>query len=235
VWVAICEPYDEPGLWAVAGLRRLGLPLEVLLPDELVDGAVLVHRVGARDATVELRLRRGLVLRSGDVRGVLNRLLDVPEPPLLRLRPEDRAYAAEEFGAALASWLASLTCPVLNRPTPAGLGGPWRTPGQWRWMAAQVGLPALPWRLASWDESESPPVEERRSVVVVGDAATGALPDGLASGCVALAQVARAGLLGVELASGSDGGWYVDTATPLPDLRSGGRAALEGLRRALAG
>jgi hypothetical protein len=235
VWLALCEPHDEAGLWAVAGLRHLGVePLEIVLPDELAIGAGLVHRIDAGGAaSVELVTRRGVRIRSGEVRGVLNRLTGVPEGALDRLEAGDRDYVAEELTAALASWLGCLPCPVLNRPSPALLCGPWRWPAQWRWLAAHVGLPARAWRLASWDEPEPPEPAERVTVVVVGEEVTGAVPDELAAGCRALARAAGAALLGITLARDPGGEWGLEDATPLPDLRHGGRPALEALRRDL--
>lgn len=220
-------------MWAAAGLRRMGLaPVEVVLPDELALDARLVHHVGTDGASVELRLRRGLTVRAEDLRGVLNRMVGVPQAALGPLAPIDRDYVAEELQAALVSWLAGLACPVLNRPTPGFLCGPWRPPSGWRWLAARVGLPARPWRLASWDEPEPPDPAERRVALVVAGEVAGPVPDGLAPGCVALAEAAGATLLGVVFASGADGAWRVDDATPLPELRHGGRGALEALLRA---
>ncbi len=235
MWLAICEPHDEAAIWAVAGLRHLGVaPLEILLPDELVVGARLVHRLDRRgQASVELVTRRGVAVRSGEVRGVINRMTGVPQAALASLGATDRDYVAEEITAALASWLASLPCPVLNRPSPALLCGPWRWPAQWRWLAARVGLPAREWSRASWDDSPAPEPVERAAAVVIGDEVTGSVPDELAAGCRALAHAAGVTLLGVTVARDPGGEWALEDASPLPDLRHGGRLALDALRRAL--
>lgn len=234
MWLAVCEPHDEAGLWAVAGLRHLGVaPLEVVLPDELVAGARLVHRVGRDGASVELELGRGVTVGGDEVRGVLNRMVGVPPAQLERLRPPDRRYVQEEVVATLVSWLSALPCPVLNRPTPALLCGPWMAPAQWRSLASRAGLPARPWRLASWDEPAPDEPAERAVALVVGDEMTGEVPDAYAAGAVALAHAAGTGLLGVTFARDPEGAWAFEEATPLPDLRRGGRPALEALRRAL--
>jgi hypothetical protein len=172
-------------------------------------------------------------LRSGEVRGILNRICGIPQAPLERLAPTDREYVGEELTAAIASWLSALPCPVLNRPTPALTCGIWRAPAQWRWLAGQVGLPALPWRLASWDEPEPPIVGERAVALVVGGEVVGPVPPGHAAGYLALAQAAATPLLGVTLARDAYGDWAVDDATSIPDLRYGGSRALDALRHAL--
>jgi hypothetical protein len=233
VWLVVCEPQDEPALWAAAGLRHLGVaPLEVVLPAELGVDSRLVHHVDGEGGTsLEVELRSGVTIRGDEVGGVLNRMLSVPPPEALQ--PSDRDYVAEELGAAVAAWFAALPCPVLNRPTPTLLCGPWRPPAHWRWLAAQVGLAALPWRLASWDEPDFPEPFERRHVLVVGDEVTGPVPNRLDEGCVALAQAGDATLLGVTFARDESGQWRVEDATPLPDFRCGSAAGLDALRRAL--
>lgn len=232
MWLVVCEPHDEPALWAAAGLRHLGVdPLEVVLPAELALGARLVHRIGGDDSSLEVDLRSGLAIRADELGGVLNRILSVPPSPALQ--PSDRDYVSEELGAAVAGWLAALPCPVLNRPMPTLLCGPWRPPAHWRWLAAQTGLPALSWRLASWDEPDLPEPSERRHIVVVGDEVAGPVPDGLDDGCVALAQAGEATLLGVTFARHDDDQWRLEDATPLPDFRVGSAHGLDALRRAL--
>ena len=232
MWLVVCEPDDEPALWAAAGLRHLGVtPLEVVLPAELAQTARLVHRIGGEGTSLEADLRSGVAICGDELGGVLNRILRVP--PSAALQPSDRDYVSEELGAAVAAWLAALPCPVLNRPTPTLLCGPWRPSAHWRWLAAQAGLPALPWRLASWDEPDLPEPSERRHVVVVGDEVAGPVPDELDEGCVALARAGEATLLGVTFARHEDGQWRLEDATPLPDFRFGSARGLEALRRAL--
>jgi hypothetical protein len=65
----------------------------------------------------------------------------VLEGDLLEIVPEDRAYVAAEMTAFLLSWLSSLQCSVLNRPTPAGLSGPYWRPERWVQAAVKVGIP----------------------------------------------------------------------------------------------
>lgn len=234
MWLALCEPHDEACLWAVAGLRRLGLaPIEVVLPDELVIDARLIHRIASDGrAVVELTTRRGLVIETPAVWGVLNRMGGAPAGAGERVRPADRDYVFDEVSAAIGSWLASLACPVLNRPSPPLLIGPWKSPARWRALAADVGLPTLPLHIGSLNGAETRIRAERRTVIVVGEDVAGAVPADLETGCRELARAAGAGILGISLACAS-GRWVVEDATPLPDLRHGGRDLLASLRRAL--
>src|SRR5437899_8192349 len=52
------------------------------------------------------------------ITGVLTRIPCVYEQELGHIVPEDRSYVASEMTAFLLAWLSSLTCPVLNSPTP---------------------------------------------------------------------------------------------------------------------
>ena len=81
---------------------------------------------------------------SGEVTGVLSRLPAVPAMEMLVIAKDDREYAACEATAALAWWLATLQCPVVNVPTPASLLGPTRHPMHWRALAGQLGIPTHP-------------------------------------------------------------------------------------------
>jgi hypothetical protein len=81
-----------------------------------------------------------------DIRAVLTRLPAVFENEVGGIMPEDRAYVAAEMTAFLLSWLSSLRCPVLNRPSSLGLCGPtWRLE-RWVLTAARIGIPVRPVR-----------------------------------------------------------------------------------------
>jgi hypothetical protein len=233
VWLAVCDPSDEAGLWTVAGLRRLGLdPLEVLLPAELTSAASITQRIGNGGGSLRIALGDGREIDGGSVRGVLNRLPAFPAGDWQRLPDGDRDYVGEEVLALLAGLFQGLGCPVLNPPEPLGLGGPSRTEAEWRLMAAAAGLDARPLHLTSWEEAPPPEPPERALAAVVGERVVGA-PAELAEGCRALAGAARAPLLGIGFALDADGRWLVESATCQPDLRTGGREALEALGAAL--
>lgn len=234
--LAICEPYDEPCLWAVVGLRRLGVELEVVLPRELIAGGSFSQHIDVHGSSFRIRLTDGRELSTDDVQGVLNRLLEVPGSWLERFRGPDREYVAEELQALLAGWLFAVPGPVLNRPNPATLFGEWRAVAEWRCLAGLAGLATVPYRLSTREEPGPLPPDELRTALVIGRDVVPAgtpVPGEVAAGCLALAGAAGTPLLGLDFALAPDGRWLFDAATPLPDLRRGGSAALEALRRAL--
>lgn len=235
MWLAVCDASDEPGLWSIAGLRRLGLePLEVLLPEQLVTGTLVTYRIGTAGSRARLELRDGRVIRSDDLRGVLNRLPGLPAGPWAGLQPGDREYVAEELNAMLAGLLCSLSCPVLNPPDPTSLGGPTRTTAEWRVLAASVGLRARSMRVTSWLEPEAPQPSRRVAAAVVGARVFG-VPAEIQAPCRALAASVRAPLLGLIFTVGEDERWLFECAFAQPDLRSAGEPALAALAEALGG
>lgn len=235
MWLALCDASDEAGLWSVAGLRRLGLePLEVLLPAELTSAASIVQRIGNGGGSLRISLPDGRQIDGESVRGVLNRLPAFPAGDWQRLPDGDREYAGEEVLALLAGLFHGLDCPVLNPPEPLGLGGPSRGEAEWRVMAAGAGLDVRPLHLTSWEEPPPPEPPERALVAVVGERVVGGTPE-IAAGCRALARAAGAPLLGIGFAIDAAGRWLMETATPQPDLRTGGRQALHALGEALGG
>jgi hypothetical protein len=114
----------------------------------------------------------GRTLPVADIKGVVTRLWSVGEADLPHVVPEDREYVAVEMSAFLTSWLSSLECPVLNRPTATCLAGPnWRAE-EWTHRAARLGIPVRPVerRSALGDAAQpAPPAEELASVTVVGE------------------------------------------------------------------
>jgi hypothetical protein len=140
----------------------------------------------------------GRVVATEEIAGVLTRLPYVDEGELYHIVPEDRAYVSSEMTAFLVSWLSGLTCPVLNRPSPACLIGPnWR-PEQWVHLAAQLGIPVCPVRRdatltrEAWNEVHRPPL---LAVTVVGNRWFGGVDHTLAAQARRLAQAAGVDLL----------------------------------------
>ena len=234
MWLVLCDASDGAGLWTAAGLRRLGLePVEVLLPEELAGGTALTQRVGGGGDEVRITLPDGRPIEGGTVRGVVNRLPALPPGRWRELPPGDRDYVGEELLACLAGLFAGLACPILNPPGPLGLSGPAHSEAEWRVMAGRAGLETVPLHLTSWADPPRPDAE-RALVVVAGDRVLGA-PDRIAEGCRALALSAGTPLLGIGFAIEGEGRWLMEQATAQPDLRSGGRPALEALAEALDG
>ncbi|MBO0781113.1 MAG: hypothetical protein J2P37_20025 [Ktedonobacteraceae bacterium] len=81
---------------------------------------------------------------TGQITGVLNRLVRISPHEITWMRREDREYAANEMNAFLLAWLSQLSCPVLNRPRAACLAGPqWRLE-RWIMLATRVGISVHP-------------------------------------------------------------------------------------------
>ena len=164
----------------------------------------------------------GRIVAVDAIRGVLTRLPYVPEQELGQIAAADRAYVAQEMTAFLAAWLAGLTCPVLNRPTPTCLAGPnWR-PEQWVSTAAQLGLPVRPIcrqsRLAA-DVAPAASTWQASTVTVVGDRCFGPVDETLAGRARCLAEAAGVGLLAVHF-SGPTAGADCLGADLWPDVSS---------------
>ncbi|MCF2149994.1 hypothetical protein IQ276_026895 [Desmonostoc muscorum LEGE 12446] len=146
----------------------------------------------------------GVTIALDQITGVLTRLPSIFEQELLHIIPEDRGYVAAEMNAFLISWLSSLKCPVLNRPTPTYLLGPAWRPEQWVYAAAQLGIPVRPVRRqSSLLASVRPQVMEKPAVkvTVVGDRCLGEVEKPLASHARRLADAAQVDLLTVNFSS----------------------------------
>lgn len=258
MWYVLCERGDLAALWAFRGLRERGLaPIEIVSGDEIAAALRIDHRIGASGVTTELHLARGLTISSATARGVLNRLVVPPAAGQALAAPEDREYARQEVMALTMSWLHGLPCPVLGRPSPQGLAGPWLHQSEWITLAARAGLHPVPYRRSSADDPDAVgpaagrmPTGAHRTAFwaldprvaglndrgpdesdVVVDGAPGAAPPEVVAGIRRLGRLVGAGLLGVEL--GAD--WAFVAASPLPDLRSGGAPLLDLIASALGG
>ena len=81
---------------------------------------------------------------QNEISGVLTLLHCVFVAELTVIVPRDRSYVAAEMTSFLLFWLSRLTCPVLNRPTPTCLSGPYWRREKWLQVAAQAGIPVQP-------------------------------------------------------------------------------------------
>ncbi|MDQ4130319.1 MAG: hypothetical protein M3133_04910, partial [Actinomycetota bacterium] len=198
--------------------------------------------LGRKEVSAEVALADGRRIRTVEVRGVLNRLASVPLECLARVALTDREYASQEVHALLMSWLAAFRCPVLNRPTPSGLSGPWLHQSEWSSLAVRAGLPAAPYAQTSRDSPVQldavgrtlPARAARRALLVVGEDVVGpAAPEEIVFGCRRLGELAGTDLLGVEFGIDRWEGWAFLAATPLPELSPGGEVLLDVLAAAL--
>jgi hypothetical protein len=135
-----------------------------------------------------------------ELTGVLTRLWCVGVQDLPHIVPPDREYVSIEMSAFLVSWLTSLKCPVLNRPTATCLAGPNWQPEEWTHRAARLGIPVRPIeRHSAFGAEAATPsaIAERVTVTVVGARCLGATDETLRRHARLLAAHAGVGLLDV--------------------------------------
>jgi hypothetical protein len=166
----------------------------------------------------------GRVVSARNIAGVLTRLTAVDERELTHIVPADRAYVAQEMTAFLASWLSGLSCPILNRPTPACLAGPpWRRE-RWVHEAARLRIPVRPVHrsvtLAGAGVTDVVP-RGPVTITIVGDRWFGEAEEALARAARRLATAAGVDLAAVHF-SGPRGGARLVGADVWPDLTAPG-------------
>ena len=180
----------------------------------------------------------GQVVPQQQITGVLTLVRGVSVEEPVEIVPRDRAYVAAEMTAFLLFWLSRLTCPILNRPTPACLSGPdWR-PEKWVRTAFQAGIPAVPvHRLAAFGNLRAP---EEAAAGVVDVTVVGPRTFGEVDPCLHRCARQLAAMAGVELAqfrfSSPQGGGRFMGASTFPGLTEDwlADAALEYLRGGVA-
>jgi hypothetical protein len=165
----------------------------------------------------------GRPIPGHEVDGVLTRLPSVDENELAGIVPADRSYVAAEMTAFLTAWLSDLRCPVLNRPAPLCLMGPYLRKEQWVQMAARLGIPVMPARRSV------PGVIDNRlhdlppgsaTIDVVGGLCVGRAAHSLRASALALAKAAGVGLLRTAFAAPEAGSaflgadYWVDISDP---------------------
>lgn len=240
MWLVICAAGDLAALWAARGLEARGLrPLEIVTAEALAYNSRFAHRLTANHPSVEITLADGRVINGATIRGTLNRLQFIPAAHLDGANAADRQYAEQELFALYLSWLYGLPGQMLNQPTPQGLGGEWRHPSEWAWLAMRAGLLTMPYQQ---NELRAAPTPEAlasittRTLIVVQDTCCGGsdVPPSIAAACVRLARLSATSLLGLNFHLTQTGYWIFIDATPLPDLRLGGAALLDRLAGALS-
>jgi hypothetical protein len=154
----------------------------------------------------------------------------------------DRDYALQELTAFYLSWLASLTVPVLNRPTPMGLAGRWLHASELVLLARAAGLPTPTWRQSADDAADAgyrslaPPSAVTSQAIVLDEEVFGPpMPAATRRGCVALAKAVEARILGVDFFASAEDPWTFAHATPMPALQLGGPALVTHLAYVLRG
>src|SRR5262245_29194761 len=142
MWLVLAETGDDAAVWAAEGLQQRGVrPVRVVGGQELAMGTVWEHRVESGGVRTRLCFPDGVEVGDAELRGVLNRLGGLYLPGG---SSGDGEYAACEWNALVLSWLVSLRCPVLSRPSPIGGLGGYRSLGEWRRLARRAGLRIAP-------------------------------------------------------------------------------------------
>jgi hypothetical protein len=122
--------------------RRVGpARVRIITPEELVLAPSWAHVIDEAGVRTRIHLANGEVIGDPQPVAVFNRLRFAAAIQFDGAATADREYATMELHALLLSWLASLPCPVVNRPSPRGLGGDDRTTLEWLRIASRAGLP----------------------------------------------------------------------------------------------
>jgi len=137
------------------------------------------------DATAEsTAVVGGRVVPVAEITGVLTLLPGIFDQELIDIVPSDRSYVAAEMTAFLLCWLSTLRCPVINRPTPTCLSGPYWRQERWVSAAAGLGIPVHPHHrrvvLAKGSTSHRPGPQSA-TVSIVGAQSFGEVDDALVS------------------------------------------------------
>jgi hypothetical protein len=239
-WVVLCRDDDQDADWLRDGLRRHGLaPLDLVTASQLAHGAKWEHRVGSAGVRTRIVLADGTVLDSAGLRGVVNRVHWLGAEGYLGASAADRDYATAELGALGLSWLAGLGDRVVNRPSPIGLAGAYRSIGQWRWLARMAGLPIVTGdgadcRLAVEDIADVTALVVDDDVLVLDAPAGGGLSDLVADGLRRLRAAAALDVLEAQFRCGPDGDPLLWAVSYQARLSRHGEPALAALHRALS-
>jgi hypothetical protein len=176
------------------------------------------RHVGAEPLDIAVAGRQ--LIPQREVTGVLTRLPGVTADELIEIAPQDRSYVAAEMTAFLLFWLSRLTCPVMNRPTPMCLAGPFWRAEKWVHAAARSGIPVQPIRRNTGFRSRAKaalPVTSR-AVTVIGKQIFGDADDKLLHQAKLLAQLAQVAMLTVHFSGAERGAAFLGADT-FPDLR----------------
>lgn len=206
--VVIASKYDKSARSFVEHSATDGVML--LTPEDLSVVGWRHHLGNTKNSTAVVG---GKVIEVAQITGVLTRLPVVFPEELFHIVPKDRSYVAAEMTAFLVSWLNTLKCPMLNRPTPTCLLGPnWRSP-QWIYAAAQVGMSIRPLHQhIALGKENLPEVipENSATVTVIGKRCIGEVDAILANQARCLADAAGVELLTVQFSQADAEAEFID-------------------------
>lgn len=161
-----------------------------------------------------IAIANGLPLISHDILGVLTRMHCVHEDDLRHIIPTDRAYVAAEMSAFLLAWLFALKCPVLNRPTPTSLSGPYWRHEKWIFTAARLGIPVAPsCRTAIFQANQIlTPESGGVTVTIVGSKHFGQVDPILVEQAHSLAKAVGVDLLSIRFSGHEPGSFFMSAS-----------------------
>ena len=211
--LASCRDKGARTLVARAGAGRVAL---LTCEDLSVPG--WRHYIGAAGTSVAVIGGREVALE--EITGVVSCLPSVSELELLHIVPADRAYVAGEMTAFLLSWLSTLSCPVVNRPSPTCLSGPFWRPEQWAYLASRIGMRVQPvHRQVAFAEEPAPAVQESTTAIIVGERCLGKVDTAVMTEARRLARAANVEMLAVRVSGSGPDATFLG-ADPWPDLTS---------------
>lgn len=238
-YLIVCDDYAPDAPFLAEALRRRGIePADVVTANELTHGARWEHRPVDRRGTAAttVETRDGRVFDSTDVGAVLNRLTTLIDPRSEQHQYEEPFYSAAEFHALVLSWLAGFGNRALNRPSPEGLPGPWRSECAWRVIARAAGLDVAEYV----EDGEAAPLPEAashapqfQSVLVIDGMASTGVPRRLEEGCRRIADATGLSLFEVLFQERANGQKAFVTLTAFPRLGLASTEALDRLANAL--
>jgi hypothetical protein len=240
-WLILCHSTDASALWAARGLqRRLDGRVDVVTPELLAFATLLEHRIGGDGQLVRIQLADGRVIRSEQLRGVVNRIVSPWVEHWRSKGPSDAEYVMAEAAAFHLGWLSALTVPVLNPPSPSSLAGAFVRPGEVRSIAFEMGIGCEPFTRSTRDgkgadvDDASWHLRAANAVVVARRVFGIRMTSSLKERCVRLSDALGTPLLGLTFRPNPAGEPSLEHATPLPDLRVGGEALMDVLAGRLA-
>ena len=117
-----------------------GCEIKILTPLDMSKAGWIFRQ---DDATKGIFVAGSEAMPSAEIDGVIPRLAVVTENDLAHIVEADRAYLATEMTAFLLAWLSSLSCPMMNRPTPSCLSGPCMSHQHLIHLVARLGVPVV--------------------------------------------------------------------------------------------
>jgi hypothetical protein len=137
----------------------------------------------------------GVIGPARQLTAVITALDAVAPSDLPHVVAGDRGFVAAEMTAFLRSWLRTLACPVLDRPTVLALSGSAGDRTLWSRAAAELGIP---------DRQATPaPRTRTRAVTVIAGRVIGPAPEPAAAAALSLTRAA--GVTAAHLTFTDDG------------------------------